>query len=338
MPFGIAAAAIGSAVASAGAAIAAISVTTALEVVTAVGVGLSVIGTVTHNQTLSEVGMALGVVGGVGSLAAGAGLLGADASTSGSLFGTEAASSVSDASDAAAGATDAADAASGFGVTSDATAGASAGDITISGSQAAAPLDIVDSFGGVNAASALPQTATEAQLGAATGTGSDLISAPNSLLGSTLGGAPTAEQASGAITTANALPPMPSPTPLASGPTAPVTPVTPATPAPAAPSAPGTPTSDLAAILKSNSQDNLKTAAIMGGLQAGGSFLTGAFSTLTPAQIAQLNSQAAQNNAAAGLTALQTQNMSQPLPVASRGSNAAGLINTYNPALYGLPA
>jgi hypothetical protein len=69
-------------------------------------------------------------------------------------------------------------------------------------------------------------------------------------------------------------------------------------------------------------------AAIMGAIQTGGSFLSGAFSTLTPAQVAQANAQAALNNAQAGATNLQVANLAQPIPVATRGSNAAGLINS----------
>ena len=69
-------------------------------------------------------------------------------------------------------------------------------------------------------------------------------------------------------------------------------------------------------------------SAIMGALQAGGSFLAGATNPLTPAQIAQAQAQANANNAAAGLTNLQVSNLSQPIPVASIGSNASGLINT----------
>jgi hypothetical protein len=55
----------------------------------------------------------------------------------------------------------------------------------------------------------------------------------------------------------------------------------------------------------------------LGAIQAGGSFLTGAFSSLTPAQTAQANAQAAANDAAAALTKQQTANLAMPKSVAS---------------------
>ena len=70
----------------------------------------------------------------------------------------------------------------------------------------------------------------------------------------------------------------------------------------------------------------------LGALMAGGSFLSGATSPLTPAQVTALNAQAEQNQAAANYAAQQTQllqrqqaNMAQGLPVASR--TPPGLIN-----------
>jgi hypothetical protein len=54
-----------------------------------------------------------------------------------------------------------------------------------------------------------------------------------------------------------------------------------------------------------------------GALQAGGQFLTGLTSTLTPAQVNLLNAQAASNQAAANLTNTQVANLSQPKPIAT---------------------
>jgi hypothetical protein len=54
----------------------------------------------------------------------------------------------------------------------------------------------------------------------------------------------------------------------------------------------------------------------LGALQAGGSLLTGAFSTLTPAQVNAYNAQAAANDAAAAFTRSQTQNLQMPKSVA----------------------
>ena len=57
--------------------------------------------------------------------------------------------------------------------------------------------------------------------------------------------------------------------------------------------------------------------AALGALQAGGSLLSGSFSTLTPAQVNALNAQAAANDAAAALTRQQTANLAMPKAVAS---------------------
>jgi hypothetical protein len=54
-----------------------------------------------------------------------------------------------------------------------------------------------------------------------------------------------------------------------------------------------------------------------GALTVGGKFLEGAFSTVDPARVAAFQAQAAANNAAAALTALQTKNLSMPKAVAS---------------------
>jgi hypothetical protein len=55
----------------------------------------------------------------------------------------------------------------------------------------------------------------------------------------------------------------------------------------------------------------------MGLIQAGGQLLSGLTSTLTPAQVALANAQAASNQAAANLTTQQQQNLAQPRAVAS---------------------
>jgi hypothetical protein len=58
-------------------------------------------------------------------------------------------------------------------------------------------------------------------------------------------------------------------------------------------------------------------ALLLGALQAGGSFLTGMTSTLTPAQVAAYNAQAAANQATANLTTQQTANLAAPRSVAN---------------------
>jgi hypothetical protein len=62
-------------------------------------------------------------------------------------------------------------------------------------------------------------------------------------------------------------------------------------------------------------------------VQAGGAFIAGATSTLTPAQVAALNAQANANQAAANLSQRQLSNMGQSIPVASRTATPPGLIN-----------
>lgn len=64
---------------------------------------------------------------------------------------------------------------------------------------------------------------------------------------------------------------------------------------------------------------------LLSGLaQAGGSFLAGATSSLTPAQVAALHAQAEANQAAANMSQMQQSNLSQALPTARR---VTGMIN-----------
>jgi hypothetical protein len=104
---------------------------------------------------------------------------------------------------------------------------------------------------------------------------------------------------------------------------------------------------------------NKNPVVAMGAIQAGGSFLSGLTSTLTPAQAAQANAQAAANDAAAALTKQQTANLAMPKSVASSvpvtgapatlvpkaatptAAQPSGLINatpTQQPAVTGMPA
>jgi hypothetical protein len=73
---------------------------------------------------------------------------------------------------------------------------------------------------------------------------------------------------------------------------------------------------------------------LLGGvIQAGGAFIAGATSTLTPAQVAALQAQANANQAAANISNRQLANMGQAIPVATRTPTPApqGLINTRLP-------
>ncbi len=83
--------------------------------------------------------------------------------------------------------------------------------------------------------------------------------------------------------------------------------------------------------------DQKGTSTLLSGvIQAGSAFIAGATSTLTPAQVAALNAQAAANTATANLSQRQLSNMGQPLPVASRTpppvtGAPTGLINSPPP-------
>lgn len=81
---------------------------------------------------------------------------------------------------------------------------------------------------------------------------------------------------------------------------------------------------DIAKFVKDN---NYVVAA---GLHAGGAFLAGATSSLTPAQVKALEAQAAANQAAANLSTQQAQNMASGIPAARRLAVTgvpAGMIN-----------
>lgn len=73
----------------------------------------------------------------------------------------------------------------------------------------------------------------------------------------------------------------------------------------------------------------------MGVVQAAGSFLSGAFDELKPAQAEAYKAQAAANNAAAALQNKQNSNMNEPIPVARRMAvtgKTGGMINAAPPA------
>jgi hypothetical protein len=70
---------------------------------------------------------------------------------------------------------------------------------------------------------------------------------------------------------------------------------------------------------------------LAGVVQAGAAFISGATSTLTPAQVAALQAQANANQAAANLSNRQLANMGQPIPAATRTQAPPGLINTRLP-------
>jgi nuclear pore complex protein Nup62 len=352
----------GSAVAATVGGIAAISATTAFEVIAAVGATIGAVGAVTKDKTLSTVGLAIGAVGGIGALATSAGLFGATAASGAPLFGAAPAASTADSAGSAFGgaASDASSAAT-YGPTSAFATGDAAGATaaaTEAGTGLAAPLATANtgSDGMVNFVAGLDQAppsdglttlnstaenaGNPAALPGPRADGAGLLTDPNAPL-LTDPNAPTVpgltgtgnsaasanvglsvSDAPGANFSLNGQPPTPGPTDSsvagfpASGAAAPASANSPLvsdiTGAPWKPLTSGDGTLD--GILEFA---NKNPAVTLGALQAGGSFLSGAFSTLTPAQVAAYNAQAAANQAAANLATQQTQNLAAPKAVAS---------------------
>lgn len=334
---GAAAIAIGGA--ASGIAAAGLTVMTALEVVAAVGATISAIGVVTKDKDLALAGGIIGGIGGIGALAASAGLLGAGASTE-SLFGPSAAASTADT------ASSVADTASNtlpdlVGSFDAGTAGA--GTAASAGSPFASITtpDIVGSFSSpASFASAAPS------LGSTAGTG--MINTATPSLGSDATGLNPTSSSVAVNGSSGSSSLSPSSFDISGSV---------ATPSAPGVSVPGSPDVPLTGLDVTHSPINtalpetgdssggflsgiLKTPGVgYGVVQAGGAFLQGAFSSLTPAQVAALDAQAAQNRAATTLSLQQQANMNAPLPVASRPVPAnvtgapAGLINQAPPSM-----
>lgn len=261
----------------------AVSVGTTFAIIGAVGATLGAVGAITHDKTLSTIGMALGAVGGIGSLATATGLI------------SNVSSAATTASEAAAGAVPAA-----VEVTPEITGTAVGGFLN---------------------------PATEAVNALAAPTAAQMVQGFTSGLMNTPAAGAAAPGAAGAGdvpkpaqgSTWDSLMAMFGSGKPAGAPIEPedVT-ITPdivgnhvgSVEAAAPPTPPG-----------SKFWDFLSTPGggmLAGmGLQAGSSFLAGATNPLTPAQIAQAQSQAALNTAQAKVTSQQASNMGQRLPVAS---------------------
>jgi hypothetical protein len=346
-----------------------ISVVTVLESVAAVGAALSVVGAVTKNKTLSMIGAGLGVVGGVGALAAGA--LGAASVGLGAGTAAGDAAATAAAGDSAfVTGTAAGDAAlnaggTGVGALGGGVSGAALTTETAGFGAANAVPDVVGSLAGTpppgsglsgqaNPELNTPSGATQAPppitdqttlAGSATPIGEVQPAAPSGGTANVVPNLPPgALTPSGAASDLIGTPPQP---PANLGATDPLTgnnietAIDPTTGKMV--SLPDTSTlGSLAAFAKGN------PLVAYGALQAGGSLLSGAFSTLTPAQVNSLNSQAAANDAAAAQQRMQTANLAAPKAVASStpvtGTPAqlvptpAGFINQPRPAVTGAPA
>jgi hypothetical protein len=294
---------------------------TTLTAVATIGATVGAIGAVTGDKTLSTIGMALGAVGGVGSLAANAGLFGESATTA-SLFGV----------DPTPAAVSAPDIAGEVGGISPDELAQWARTPTLPGVETAAadaanPASLINQAGAVAPNAGLPTTALNDATKAASGDVNSLLNGSSgspqikTIVGQNVDDAPpgvTSPDVAADAAKSNSLTGLgKSPPSLYPG-------------LPAKGSYVGeTATASDGTSVTWNGTSWAKQAGFFDGLmkspmaqygviQAAGSFLSGAFDPLKPAQVDALNAQAANNRAAAALTTQQTQNMTGNLPVASR--------------------
>jgi hypothetical protein len=289
----------------------------------AVGATIGAIGAVTGDKSLQTAGMIVGGIGGIGSLAAGAGLFG-DATTS--------------AANAFGGATTAADIPATASASVMNGAGGAVSDATAA--MAASGPTSADIIGSVTGNISLPGAATDTLASAAS------AASPTTITGNTLSGGlgnniklavpladanPTGTGATAesdylsslavpSTNTVNGTPGVPYTPTAAQMANTPIAPIT-VTPLAQATSAPADPTvfDKVLGAFTTSTNNNLGLIG-MGVVQSAGSLLSGATSTLTPAQVASYNAQAAANNANAAMTTMQAANMSGAIPTASRGS------------------
>lgn len=319
-----------------------ISLTTVFEITTAVGVGLSVVGAVTKNKVLSDVGLGLGIVGGIGSLAGAAGAFGVQtaASTADAAAGSAGgfAEGLTPATAGTAGGViDAGGFDASFGGLSSLPPGEAA---TTAASQAVTNSDGTIQFlanGGADQAPPTDLTTLNTTAENAAGP----AAAENPVHTEVADATPDAADAGAMLpgqTETNAIDPVtgqpvgqveapPYGTDANGVSVAPqVNPSTnqlaaakiPGTVTPGVNAAEGTSTVEGDGILSSLLKfGDAHPVVALGALQAGGSFLSGLTSSLTPAQVAAYNAQAANNQAQANLTAQQAANLAMPKAVAS---------------------
>lgn len=325
MPFGFISAIVGGATFATAAA--AVTVVGTLEAVAAVGAVLSVVGVVTKNKTLSLVGAGLGLVGGIGALAAGA--LGAGAvagGAAGAAGDTAAAAGTGGLADAdlAAGAAGFGDAAAGgadvaIGATDVGTAATTAPDVV---GALAGGADPAVGLGAAPAVSAAADPAETLTLASQSTNAADAVVPGTSGEATTSVAAPSASVATPSGVDSGAWGSTSTNPDFQAGVTAGKDAATPGA---------------FDGILKFA---DAHPAIAFGAVQAGGSLLTGAFSTLTPAQVADLTARAAANDAAAALTRQQTANLAMPRSVASSSpvtGTPAALVPSGQPGLINQP-
>lgn len=337
---GVAAVAIGTAVATDFATFA---------VIAAVGATVGAIGTVAKVPALQIAGAAIGVVGAVGGIASAAGAFGAEG-----LFGSVNTTQGFTASQALTSASGGQFAESGAQIAAtQAAASGGAGAPELGAATWGGGSGFIDQVGGgmtTAAAASSPEIASASAPAISAADGGE-------------GAVNAAGQSGDAVTGTPGLntPDTPSAAPAPATPLVDTTPPPPVTgtvdpeanlsgfamgQGPSGPSLSGSGTSNSSVWsgIKDFIKDN-KTL-VGGAIQAGSSFLSGALSPLTPAQVNALDSQAKANQAAArrsdaeaAILEMQRTNMGQSLPVASRvtGRPALGLVNSAAP-ITGVPA
>ncbi len=336
-------------------------------VIGAVGATLGAIGTIAKVPALQIAGAAIGVVGAVGGVASAAGAFG-----EGGVFGTggnltnafggassaapaggfsESAAQISGTAQAASGG---ADNLAGLGANASSADNAWAASQAGNAVQWGGATNVVDQVNGgmtTAAAATSPTTAEAPTISAASGGEDDLSTNPAGQPGETA----VTGNAGTAINPGSA-PSVPSVDPNATPATGLVNATTP-TPVTGQPDFNGigsgnTGTMNMAASGSNSTWDKIfgflkdNKTLVSGATQAIGSFASGMLNPLTPAQINLMNSQAKANQAAAARSQAETDilnmrasNMGQPIPVASRitGTPALGIVNSASP-ITGVPA
>lgn len=307
---------------------------TTLTAVATIGATVGAVGAVTGDKTLSTIGLAMGAVGGIGSLAANAGLFGESATTA-SLFGVDPTPAAVSAPDIAG-----------------EVQGISADDLaqwaqtpTLPGVETAAAQtgtsSLINQTGDLNLESGLPTSAIDNATQQAAGNADSLINGSGGAPGMKTLVGQNVDDATNQLVKGSGGGTIPSGSPTdqasinaAGAGTTPANENAIANPSDLGLPAKGqyvgeTTTANDGTSVTWNGQSWAKQAGFFDGLmkspmaqygviQAAGSFLSGAFDPLKPAQVDALNAQAANNRAAAALTTQQTQNMTGALPVASR--------------------
>lgn len=281
-----------------GGGLAALTTMGALEITAAVGATLGAVGAVTRDKGLQTAGLVLGGIGAVGSLAGAAGLI----DTSGSLFASSAAGAGAEAAGAAADDTNLVDAVSGM----------SPADVSANlGSEGAVPGAVTGLPPGVDATTGAVAPAADAGAAAASAQENSIINAADaSAFAGSEGSTAITAPVSAAENAANQSAQLSGQTwtPGAQG----------------FPIGPVTSGADQSVLQKIGNFATSSPLVTYGLIQAGGSLVGGMFSPITPAQVSQMNANAANLRAQAALTQQQQQNIASGVPRVVRSAPVTG--------------